>query len=73
MEFNLNGLNSEFSNNRRSPEDRRQQYIQTHYPFYDCDGLYVKSDRRLSPERRLSNIQVKEVVVQNYIFDSFFE
>ena len=48
-------------NNRRGErEDRRVFGPPISFPFVDSHGSIVKVDRRSMPDRRLSNIQVRE-------------
>lgn len=41
-------------------EDRRSFGPPTIFPFIDAYGRIIKVDRRATPDRRISNIQVKE-------------
>lgn len=47
-------------NRRGEREDRRSFGPPTSFPFIDSFGRIVKVDRRATPDRRISNIQVKE-------------
>ena len=68
------GIDIEFIDDRRDEEgDRRDLVSKSNFPLVDSDGRYVKSDRRNSPERRLSNIKVKEEAVNGEIFDTLFK
>ena len=48
------------SERRGEKEDRRSFGPPTQFPFIDSKGKLVKVDRRSMPDRRLSNIKVKE-------------
>lgn len=45
---------------RRESSDRREFKASQSFPLIDSQGMLVKKDRRNMPDRRLSNIQVKE-------------
>lgn len=45
---------------RRESSDRRAFKANQAFPLVDNNGKLVKKDRRVMPDRRLSNIQVKE-------------
>ena len=47
-------------NRRGEREDRRSFGPPTNFPFIDSEGKIIKNDRRTAPDRRISNIQVKE-------------
>ena len=49
-----------YAERRGEREDRRSFGPPAQFPFIDGRGTIVKVDRRATPERRLSNIQVKE-------------
>lgn len=45
---------------RRESSDRRDFKASQTFPLVDSSGKLVKKDRRIMPDRRISNIQVKE-------------
>lgn len=51
---------------RRSGRDRRSWENQNvTYPFMDSNGVWVTADRRVRPDRRLSNIEARWDVDQS--------
>lgn len=72
MDISQNGIDIALIDDRRNEFDRRQRTLKTEFPLVDCDGRFIKSDRRNTPDRRLSNIHVKEVAINSYIFDTLF-
>lgn len=46
---------------RRTGNDRRswKKTQNVVYPFFDSDGTVVERDRRVTPDRRLNNIEVQ--------------
>ena len=72
MTISQNGIDIEFVDDRRQTSDRRLRAKKAEFPLVDNDGRYIKADRRNSPDRRLANIQVKEVALNGKIFDYLF-
>ncbi len=72
MNISQNGIDIAFIDDRRQAVDRRQRTLKTKFPLVDCDGRYIKADRRNTPDRRLSNIQVKELAINGFIFNTLF-
>lgn len=72
MTISQNGIDLAFIDDRRQDHDRRERAIKAEFPLVDSDGRYIKADRRNAPDRRLANIQVKEVALNGEIFDSLF-
>ena len=72
MTISQNGIDIAFVDDRRQTSDRRQRANKAEFPLVDGDGRYIKTDRRNSPDRRLANIQVKEVALNGKIFDYLF-
>ncbi len=66
------GIDLAYTNDRRQCIDRRERIIKSEFPLVDSDGRFIKADRRNAPDRRLANIQVKEVSVNGRIFSSLF-
>ncbi len=72
MNIGQNGIDIAFIDDRRQAVDRRQRTLKTEFPLVDCDGRFIKADRRNTPDRRLSNIQVKELAINGFIFNTLF-
>lgn len=53
-------VKAKLANRRSEREDRRVFSPPTKFPFFDSLGKLVKMDRRIMPDRRIANIQVKE-------------
>ena len=66
------GIDLVYSNDRRQCVDRRERIIKAEFPLVDSDGRYIKADRRNAPDRRLANIQVKEVSLDRQSFTTLF-
>ncbi len=47
------------SNEKRFGSDRRASFRNVKFPFQDSNGRLVACDRRVNPDRRLSNIKVE--------------
>ena len=45
--------------NRSRPEDRRHDIDTPKPPFVDNNGVTVITDRRITPDRRINNIEVE--------------
>ena len=58
---------------RRRRSDRRSSDIVTQFPIITTQGVCVRRDRRHTPERRVSSIEVKEWSVKDSIFDLLFQ
>lgn len=51
-------MNSEFINERRTPEDRRRSDTEPPFPFFDSEQTLVRENRRRMPDRRINNIEI---------------
>ena len=58
---------------RRRRSDRRSSDVNAQFPIITTQGVCVRRDRRYTPERRVSSIEVKEWNVKDSIFDLLFE
>ncbi len=56
---------------RKSSERRRNEAI-AQFPIITTQGICVRKDRRKIPDRRMSNIIVKETVMQEEVFETLF-
>ncbi len=59
-------------NDRRNKQDRRSTGSASQFPIITTQGTCIRNDRRTIPERRISNIVVKEWSVKNSIFKVLF-
>ena len=57
---------------RRRKTDRRGLGLATQFPIITTQGVCIKKDRRCTPERRVSNIVVREWNVKDSTFDIIF-
>ncbi len=62
-----------YNDNRRKRSDRRSSDIVAQFPIITTQGVCVRRDRRHTPERRVSSIEVKEWKVKDSIFDLLFQ
>jgi hypothetical protein len=60
-------------NDRRNKPERRSSAVVHQFPILTEDGLNVRKDRRATPERRISNIIVKEWFIKESIFKTLFQ
>ena len=60
-------------NDRRNKLERRSLDTVTQFPIITTQGTCIRYDRRSIPERRLSNIVVKEWSLKNSIFEALFD
>ena len=73
MTISQNGIDIAFVDDRRQTNERRLRSKKAEFPLVDCEGRYIKADRRHAPDRRLANIQVKEVALKGNIFEYLFK
>ena len=59
-------------NDRRDRPERRVIGAISQFPIITTQGSCIRKDRRAIPERRVSNIIVKEWRVKESIFDTLF-
>lgn len=60
-------------NDRRNRPERRSGGVIIQFPILTEQGLNIRKDRRAIPERRISNIVVKEWFVKESIFKTLFQ
>jgi len=60
-------------NDRRDKTERRSVGTLVQFPIITTQGGVIRADRRSIPERRISNIIVKEWSIKSSIFDALFE
>ena len=72
MTISQKGIDIAFVDDRRQTIERRMRVNKSAFPLVDSDGRFIKADRRSAPDRRLANIQVKEVAINGDIFDNLF-
>lgn len=60
-------------NDRRDEAERRGVGTAVQFPIITTQGSVIRKDRRCMPERRLSNIIVKEWSIKKSIFNALFE
>ena len=56
---------------KKSSERRRNEAI-AQFPIITTQGICVRRDRRKIPDRRMSNIIVRETVMKEEIFETLF-
>ncbi len=72
--FGTNELASNhFIYDRRDNSERRTQNNISQFPIITTQGRCIRQDRRSTPERRISNIVVKEWQIKESVFDFLFE
>ena len=59
-------------NDRRNKPERRDSIVVSQFPFITTHGTFIRKDRRAIPERRISNIIVKEWRIRESIFETLF-
>ena len=60
-------------NDRRNKIERRRTGNAAQFPIITTQGSCIRKDRRCMPERRISNIVVKEWSIKSSIFNALFE
>ena len=60
-------------NDRRNKIERRSSEAITQFPIITTQGTCVRKDRRTIPERRISNIVVKEWSIKDSVFEVLFD
>jgi len=59
-------------NDRRNKPERRNNVVGSQFPIITTQGSCIRKDRRCIPERRVSNIIVKEWRIKDSIFETIF-
>jgi len=59
-------------NDRRNRPERRNTVAGSQFPIITTQGSCIRKDRRCTPERRVSNIIVKEWRIKDSIFETIF-
>ena len=59
-------------NDRRNRPERRNIVAGSQFPIITTQGSCIRKDRRSIPERRVSNIIVKEWRIKDSIFEAMF-
>ena len=57
---------------RRIRSERRRNEAIAQFPIITTQGICVRKDRRKIPDRRMSNIIVKETVMKEEVFETLF-
>ena len=57
---------------RKKSSERRHSDTVTQFPIITTQGICVRKERRKIPERRMSNIVVKETVMNEEVFETLF-
>jgi len=57
---------------RKKSSERRHSDNVTQFPIITTQGICVRKERRKIPERRMSNIVVKETVMNEEVFETLF-
>lgn len=57
---------------RMKSSERRHSDSITQFPIITTQGICVRKERRKIPERRMSNIVVKETVMNEEVFETLF-
>lgn len=65
-------LKGDFRYRQRSQRDRRSDVKRAAFPVSTLDGYMVYKDRRSKPERRIQNIGVSEVILNEANFRKLF-
>ena len=60
-----------FERRKKSSERRRNEAI-AQFPIITTQGICVRRDRRKIPDRRMSNIIVRETVMKEEVFETLF-
>lgn len=64
--------NSKTRERRKKSSERRHNDNITQFPIITTQGICVRKERRKVPERRMSNIVVKETVMNEEVFETLF-
>lgn len=72
MQTQQNSSESKIQNRRRKSHERRRQESIVQFPIITTQGIWVRNDRRKVPDRRLSNIQVRETNIKEEVFAALF-
>ena len=57
---------------RKKSSERRHNDSIAQFPIITTQGICVRKERRKIPERRMSNIVVRETVMQEEVFETLF-
>ena len=72
MQTYQNSSNSKAHSRRRDNYERRRQEAIVQFPIITTQGIWVRNDRRKMPDRRLSNILVRETNIREEVFAKLF-
>jgi hypothetical protein len=72
LQGQTNSSESKLQNRRRQSYERRRQESIVQFPIITTQGIWVRTDRRKNPDRRLSNIKVRETSIREEVFASLF-
>ncbi len=64
--------NSKSRERRKKSSERRHNDSIAQFPIITTQGICVRKERRKIPERRMSNIVVRETVMQEEVFETLF-
>ncbi|MEM1003484.1 MAG: hypothetical protein AAGH46_12625 [Bacteroidota bacterium] len=64
--------NSRSQERRKSSYERRRHETIVQFPIITTQGICVRKDRRKIPDRRLSNISVREASIKEEVFSKLF-
>ncbi|MDW3094758.1 MAG: hypothetical protein R8G33_03705 [Gammaproteobacteria bacterium] len=57
---------------RKKSSERRHSETVAQFPIITTQGICVRKERRKLPERRISNIVVRETVMNEEVFETLF-
>ena len=69
----MSSIHNNLTDDRRRRSDRRSSDLIAQFPIITTQGVCVRRDRRHTPERRVSSIEVNEWNVKESIFDLLFQ
>ena len=67
-----NNSKTKLRERRKKSSERRHSDSVTQFPIITTQGICVRKERRKIPERRMSNIVVKETVMNEEVFETLF-
>ena len=68
----VSSQNEKASERRRLSSERRRNEAITQFPIITTQGICVRKERRKIPDRRMSNIIVRETVMKEEVFETLF-
>jgi hypothetical protein len=72
VDSNASSTSNKSRERRKKSSERRHSDTIAQFPIITTQGICVRKERRKIPERRMSNIVVRETVMNEEVFETLF-